>query len=59
MWCLGIADIEEPVKYIRIPNVWGKSKHQALAYIRERVGRKIQGWSGRLLNNAGREVMIK
>ncbi|KAK4268485.1 hypothetical protein QN277_025138 [Acacia crassicarpa] len=56
---LGIAATEDPGKYLGIPSIWGKTKHQALAYIRERVARKIQGWGHSSLSYAGREVMIK
>ena len=50
------ATKQENITYL---NFWGKTKHQALAYIRERVASKIQGWSHSLLSFSGREVMIK
>ena len=46
-------------KYLGIPSIWGKTRHQALAYIRERVASKIQGWTQKSLSYAGREVMLK
>ncbi|KAK4278800.1 hypothetical protein QN277_016598 [Acacia crassicarpa] len=56
---LHIPSTEDPGTYLGIPSIWGKSKTQALAYIRERVATKIQGWNHSLLSFSGREVMIK
>ncbi|KAK4274665.1 hypothetical protein QN277_017856 [Acacia crassicarpa] len=56
---LGIPATEDPGRYLGIPSIWGKTKHQALAYVRERIANKIQGWGHSLLSYAGREVMIK
>ncbi|KAK4255495.1 hypothetical protein QN277_008493 [Acacia crassicarpa] len=56
---LHIPATEDPGTYLGIPSIWGKSKTQALAYIKERVASKIQGWSHSLLSFSGREVMIK
>lgn len=56
---LGIQASTDPGKYLGIPSISGKTKHQALAYVRERVASKLQGWGQSLLSFAGREVMIK
>ncbi|KAK4274243.1 hypothetical protein QN277_017497 [Acacia crassicarpa] len=56
---LGIPATEDPGRYLGIPSIWGKTKHQALAYVRERIANKIQGWGHSLLSFAGRDVMIK
>ena len=37
----------------------GKGKRKAFNHIKEMVGRKIAGWKGKLLSNAGREILIK
>ena len=36
---------------------WGKKA--SFNYIKERIWRKLQGWEGKLLSQAGREVLIK
>ena len=56
---LNIPEAADQGKYLGIPSIWGKTKHQALAYIREKVAAKIQGWTQKSLSYAGREVMIK
>ena len=37
----------------------GKGKRASFNYIEERVWRKLQGWEGKLLSQARREVLIK
>lgn len=39
--------------------LWGSSKQQALAFVRDRIGKKVQGWQKKCLSFSGREVMIK
>ncbi|KAK4255381.1 hypothetical protein QN277_008388 [Acacia crassicarpa] len=56
---LGVSASEDPGKYLGIPSIWGKTKCQALAYVRERVTSKLQSWGTSSLSYAGREVMIK
>lgn len=48
-----------PSKYLSIPVEWGGSKIQGLAWLKEKVLGKLEGWKGNLLNPAGKEVMIK
>lgn len=45
--------------YMGIPTVWGRSKRDALVYIKEQVLAKIMGWKQQTLSQAGREVIIK
>ena len=37
----------------------GRGKKASFNYIKERVWRKLQDWDGKLLSQAGREVLIK
>ena len=37
----------------------GKGKKASFNFIKEKVWRKLQGWEGKLLSQAGREVLIK
>ena len=37
----------------------GKGKRKAFSRIKDQVGRKIAGWKGWLLSNAGKEILIK
>ena len=42
-----------------LPSLIGKGKRASFNYIKERVWRKLQEWEGKLLSQAGREVLIK
>ena len=50
---------ENPGTYLGIPSTWGKNRTQALAYIKERIRGKTDGWKANILSQAGREVLIK
>ena len=42
-----------------LPLLVGKGKKASFSYIKEKVWRKLQGWEGKFLSQAGREVLIK
>jgi hypothetical protein len=46
-------------KYLGMPSMIGRNKRAIFGYLRDRVWRKIQQWSGKHLSKAGREVLIK
>lgn len=50
---------DNPGKYLGLPAEWGRSKVSALSWIRERIEMKIEGWKECLLNQAGKETLIK
>lgn len=50
---------DNPGKYLGLPAEWGRSKVSALNWIKERIETKIVGWKECLLNQAGKEVLIK
>lgn len=56
---LGITENKSPGSYLGLPAMWERSKTSALAFVKDRVEKKIQGWKGCLLSQAGKEVMTK
>lgn len=50
---------ENPGKYLGLLAEWGRSKVSGLTWIKERVLAKMEGWKEGLLNQAGKEVLIK
>lgn len=41
---MGISNFEDPGKYLGLPTMWGRSKKQALAFVKDRIASKVQGW---------------
>ena len=56
---LGVHEIHHYEKYLGLPSLTGMGKKASFNYLKERVWRKLQGWEGKLLSQAGREVLIK
>lgn len=46
-------------KYLGLPTQWGRSKKEALRYVKDRVISKLHSWNNLFLNAAGREMLIK
>ena len=51
--------IHKHERYLGLPTLVGRGKKKAFNWIKDQVGRKITGWKGELLSNAGKEVLIK
>ena len=49
----------DPGRYLGLPAQWGRSKIAALTWIKESIMAKMEGWKEKLLNPAGKEVLIK
>ena len=56
---LGPMQDSRHCKYLGLPSIIGKSKIDVFAEIKERVGRKLSGWKGKILSISGREILIK
>lgn len=46
-------------KYLGLPGEWGRSKTQALGWLKDKVWQRLQGWKEKYLSHAGKEVLIK
>ncbi|XP_057747939.1 uncharacterized protein LOC130967135 [Arachis stenosperma] len=55
----GMASWDDPGRYLGLPASWGRSKNRALEWIKEKILDKMQGWKEKLLNQAGKEILIK
>ena len=56
---LGVPKIKEYEKYLSLPVVVGRNKKESLTFIKERIWGKLQRVEGKLLSQAGREVLLK
>ena len=51
--------VEGHEKYLGLPTFIGSSKKRVFQIIQDRVWKKLKGWKGQCLSQAGREVLIK
>lgn len=56
---LGFHEADENTQYLGLPNCMGRNKSAILGYLKNRVRTKIQSWDGKLLNQGGKEVLLK
>ncbi|XP_074305989.1 uncharacterized protein LOC141641217 [Silene latifolia] len=56
---LGVSVVEEQAKYLGLPTVIGRSKKVITDIIRDKLCKRLQGWRGKILSRAGKEVLIK
>ncbi|KAF7808312.1 reverse transcriptase [Senna tora] len=56
---LNIDKTDHPGKYLGLPLMWGRSKSEALGFIKVKVAQRVQGWKQSLLSQVVREVLIK
>ena len=54
-----VNEIRSYERYLGLPSLVGRGKKASFNYIKERMWRKLQGWEGKLLSQAGRKVLIK
>ena len=45
--------------YLGLPTLIGRRKYDTFSFIKEWVWKKMQGWKGKLLSRARKEVLIK
>ena len=56
---LGVKEVEKFESYLGLPTLLGRSKYQAISFLKDRVWKKMQGWKGKMLSKVGKEVLIK
>ncbi|OMO89581.1 reverse transcriptase [Corchorus capsularis] len=57
---VGIPIAANPGTYLGNPAAtWGKTRKEALHFVKERVLSRIQGWKQKMLSQGGREILLK
>ena len=46
-------------RYLGFPSLIGKSKRAVFEFLKDRLIRRLQNWHGKLLSQAGKEILIK
>ena len=59
MVALGVKQVEKFEAYLGLPTLVGRAKYQTFSYLKDRVWKKLQGWKGRMLSRAEKEMLIK
>jgi hypothetical protein len=55
----GLLEANRFDSYLGLPSLVGRSKMQAFASIKERVGKKLNNWKVKFLSQAGKEILLK
>ena len=56
---LGVSELKQYEEYLGLPAMVGRNKKTSFGKIKQKVWKRLQGWEGKLLSQAGREVLIK
>lgn len=56
---MGIREADSQSMYLGLPSMLGRNKSELLGFIKDRVRNRIQGWKGKVLSRAGKEILIK
>lgn len=55
---LGCIQVVQQSKYLGLPLVIGRSRNSTLRFLKERLTKKLTSWKGKLLSQAGIEVLL-
>ena len=56
---LGVKEVDCFDSCLGLPTLVGRAKYHTFSHINDRVWKKLQGWKGKMLSRAGKEVLIK
>ena len=56
---LGVKEVERFETYLGLPTLVGRRKYHTFSFLKDRVWKKFQGWKGKTLSRAGKEILIK
>ena len=59
MELLGVNELKQYEEYLGLPALVGRNKRASFDRLKQKVWKRLQGWEGKLLSQAGREVLIK
>ena len=56
---LGVSELKQYEAYLGLPALVGRNKRASFDKLKQKVWKRLQGWEGKLLSQAGRKVLIK
>ena len=59
MEILGVIELKQYEEYLGLPAMVGRNKRASFDHLKQKIWKRLQGWEGKLLSQAEREVLIK
>ncbi|XP_062007626.1 uncharacterized protein LOC133724796 [Rosa rugosa] len=56
---LGVEVVASHEKYLGLPTYVGRKKSATFQYIKDNLAKKIEGWQGKMLSGAGKDILIR
>ena len=56
---LDVSEVQRFEAYLGLPTLVGRRKYHTFSFLKDRVWKKLQGWKGKILSRAGKEILIK
>ena len=56
---LGVSKVDRFESYLGLPTLVGRKKYHTFSFIKDKVWKKLQGWKGKMLSRARKEILIK
>ncbi|GAA0163216.1 hypothetical protein LIER_19133 [Lithospermum erythrorhizon] len=56
---LKTVEVEDQGKYLGLPSHIGRTKKDVFCFVRVKAEGKIAGWKGKMLSQAGKEILVK
>uniref|UniRef100_A0A803NFE6 Reverse transcriptase domain-containing protein n=1 Tax=Cannabis sativa TaxID=3483 RepID=A0A803NFE6_CANSA len=56
---LRMSQATENSTYLGLPSTMGRNKTAIMGFLKDRVRKRLQGWEGKFLSRAGKEVLVK
>ena len=56
---LGVREVDRFESYLGLLTLVGRKKYHTFSFLKDRVWKKLQGWKGKTLSRARKEILIK
>ena len=56
---LGMQEVKRFESYLGLPTLVGRTKYHTFSYLKVRIWKKLQGWKGKMLSKASKEILFK
>lgn len=56
---LRMNEADDRCRYLGLPKFLGRNKSSLLGYLKSKVQNRVNGWDGKYISRAGKEVLIK